>query len=101
MDNKEVQTTNRGGELWLEQICTFVSVREYLGSVATPGILYRVFLFHFEKISGHFCLFRDVLVNTSRNSKFDRHEVCAKNKKFLIPKQICILYTKKPQKKKK
>jgi len=26
--------------------------------VVTPGILSRVFLFHFEKISGHFGLFR-------------------------------------------
>ena len=37
-------------------------------AVATPGILFRVFLFHFEKISGHFSLFRvfrDVSVNTS------------------------------------
>ena len=36
-------------------------------TVAAPGILSRVFLFHFEKISGHFGLFRtfrDVSVNT-------------------------------------
>ena len=33
-------------------------------SVATSGILSRVFLFHFEKISGNFSLFQDVLVNT-------------------------------------
>ena len=48
--------------------------------VETPGILSRVFLFHFEKISNHFSLFRvfqDVSVNTSRNSRFGRHEVCA------------------------
>ena len=42
--------------------------------------LSRVFLFHFEKILGHFGLFRvfwDVLVNTSQNSRFGQHEVCA------------------------
>ena len=42
-------------------------------SVATSEILSRVFLFHFEKISGHFSLFKvfwDVLVNTGRNSTF-------------------------------
>ena len=32
--------------------------------MATLEILSRVFLFHFEKISGHFGLFRDVSVNT-------------------------------------
>ena len=69
--------------------------------MATLGILSRVFLFHFEKISGHFGLFQDVSVNISWNSKFDRHEVCAKKKKNLIPKQIYILYTEKPQKEKK
>ena len=44
-----------------------------LHAVATPGILSRVFLFHFEKISGHFglfWLFWDVSVNTGRNSRF-------------------------------
>ena len=49
-------------------------------AVATLGILSKVFLFHFEKILGHFGLFRvfrDVLINTGRNSKFGRHEVCA------------------------
>ena len=48
--------------------------------VETPGILSRVFLFYFEKIYNHFSLFRvfqDVSVNTSRNSRFGRHEVCA------------------------
>ena len=52
--------------------------------VAAPGILFRMFLFHFEKISGHFSLFwvfRDILVNTGRNSRFGRHEVCALKKK--------------------
>ena len=42
-------------------------------SVATSGILSRVFLFHFEKIFSHFDLFRmfwDVSVNTGRNSRF-------------------------------
>ena len=29
-----------------------------LASVATPGFLSRVFLFHFEKISSYFSLFR-------------------------------------------
>ena len=61
-------------------------------------ILSRVFLFHFEKFLGHFSLFRvfwDVLVNTGRNSRFDL------KKKFLKPKQICILYTEKPQNEKK
>ena len=48
--------------------------------VATPGILSRVFLFYFEKISSHFSLFQvflDVSINISWNSRFDRHEVCA------------------------
>ena len=55
--------------------------------VATPGILSRVFLFHFEKISGHFSLFRvfrDVSVNTGRNSRFARHEVCGQKKKKVL-----------------
>ena len=54
--------------------------KEGVKTVATPGILSRVFLFYFEKISGHFSLFRvfwDVSVNTGRNSKFGRYEVCA------------------------
>ena len=41
--------------------------------MATLGILSRVFLFQFEKILSHFGLFRvfrDVLVNTSWNSRF-------------------------------
>ena len=36
-------------------------------AMAAPGILFKVFLFHFEKILGHFGLFRvfqDALVNT-------------------------------------
>ena len=59
-------------------------------TVATPGTLSRVFLFHFEKISG-------VSVNTGQNSRFGLKK---KKKKNLKPKQICILYTEKPQKKK-
>ena len=73
--------------------------------MATLGILSRVFLFYFEKISGHFGLFwafQDVLINIGRNSRFGQHEVCAlKKKKFLKPKQICILYTENSQKEKK
>ena len=41
--------------------------------MTTPEILFRVFLFYFEKISSHFGLFqvfRDVSVNTGRNSRF-------------------------------
>ena len=73
--------------------------------VATLGILCRVFLFHFEIILfrfGLFRVFRDVSINTGRNSRFGQHEVCAlkKKKKFLKPKQICILYTEKSQKEK-
>ena len=71
--------------------------------MATQGILSRVFLFHFEKISGNFSLFRDISVNTDQNSRFGWHEVCAqkKKKRFLKPKQISILYTEKPQKEKR
>ena len=71
----------------------------HVHTVATLGILSRVFLFHFEKISGHFGIFRvfrDVSVNIGRNSRF-----CLKKKKFLKPKQIYTLYTEKPQKEKK
>ena len=50
-------------------------------AVATLGILSKVFLFLFEKISDNFSIFRDVLVNTGRNSKFGQHEVCALKKK--------------------
>ena len=68
-------------------------------AVVTLGILSKVFLFLFEKISDNFSIFRDVLVNTGRNSKFGQHEVCAlKKKKFLKLKQICVLYIEKPQK---
>ena len=71
--------------------------------MATLGIFSRVFLFHFEKISDHFSLFqvfRDVSVNTGKiedlaNMKFVLKK---KKKKFLKPKQICIMYTEKPQK---
>ena len=73
-------------------------------AVAILGILSRVFLFHFEKISGHFGLFRvfrDVSVKTGRNSRFDQHKICAQKKLFLKPKQICIIYTEKSRKEKK
>ena len=80
-------------------------VSRYWDAVAATKIFSRVFLFHFEKILGHFSLFRvfqDVSVNTDWNSRFSRHEVCAlKKKKILKPKQICILYIEKPQKEKK
>ena len=73
--------------------------------MVAPGILSKVFLFHFEKISGHFGLFRvfqDISVNTGQNSRFGQHEICALKKKvFLKQKQICILYMEKPQKEKK
>ena len=72
--------------------------------VAAPGILSRVFLFHFEKILGHFGLFwvfRDVLINTGWNSKFDQHEVCAKKKKILKTKTNLHSVHWKPQKEKK
>ena len=59
-------------------------------TVATLGTLSRVFLFHFEKISG-------VSVNIGQNSRFG----IKKKKNFLKPKQICILYTEKPQNEKK
>ena len=52
--------------------------------MATLEILSRVFLFHFEKITSHFGLFRDVSVNTGRNSKFGQHEVCALKKKKIL-----------------
>ena len=73
--------------------------------MATLGIFSRVFLFHFEKISDHFSLFqvfRDVSVNTGKiedlaNMKFVLKK---KKKKFLKPKQICIMYTEKPQREK-
>ena len=58
--------------------------------MATPGTLPRVFLFHFEKISG-------ATVNTGQNSRFG----LKKKKKILKPKQICIMYTEKPQNEKK
>ena len=49
----------------------------------TPGILSRVFLFHFEKILDHFGLFRvfrDVSVNTSWNSRFGLKKKILKTK---------------------
>ena len=51
-------------EVYISYIVTLVDNQTYLISVATLGILSRVFLFHFEKISGNFSLFWDVLVNT-------------------------------------
>ena len=38
----------------------FDRVRVQVQAMATPGFLSRVFLFHFEKISGHFGLFLGV-----------------------------------------
>ena len=64
--------------------------------MVTPRFLSRVFLFHFEKISDHFGLFLDVSINIGQNSRFG-----LKKKNFLKPKQICIMYTEKPQKEKK
>ena len=58
----------------------YKTVDESNQSVATLEILSREFLFHFEKISGHFGLFRmfrDISVNTGRNSRFGQYEVCA------------------------
>ena len=57
-------------------------------SVATPGILSKVFLFHFEKISSNFNLFRNVSINTGRNSRFGQHEVCALKKKNVLKTKI-------------
>ena len=59
---------------------TFYKLLHHTLTVATLGILSRVFLFHFEKISSHFSLFQvfwDVSINISWNSRFDRYEVCA------------------------
>ena len=64
-------------------------------AVATPGILSRVFLFYFEKISGHFGKYR------LKFKIWPAWNLCLKKKIFLKPKQICILNTKKPQKEKK
>ena len=52
-------------------------------AVATPGILSRVFLFYFEKISGHSGLFREIPVEIQdlAGMKF-----VLKKKKFLKPK---------------
>ena len=72
----------------------FIMAWSIMFLVETLEILSRVFLFHFEKFSGHFSLFRvfwEVSVNTSRNSRFD-----LKKKKILKPKQIRILYIEKP-----
>ena len=70
--------------------------------MATLGILSRVFLFYFEKISSHsglFQVFREIPaeIQDLAGMKF----VLKKKKMFLKSKQICILYTEKPQKEKK
>ena len=72
-------------------------------AVATLEILSKVFLFYFEKISCHFGLFQvfweiPAKIQDLVGMKFVLKK---KKKKFLKPKQICILYTEKPQKKKK
>ena len=67
--------------------------------MVTPGILSRVFLFHFEKISGHFgvfWVFRDFSVNTRRNSRF-----CLKKKKNSQKQNKFALCTPKNLKRKK
>ena len=61
-------------------------VSRYWNAVVAPEIFSRVFLFHFEKILGHFSLFwvfQDISVNIGRNSRFGRHEVCALKKNVL------------------
>ena len=64
----------------------------------SPGIFFRGFLFYFKKISGHFSLFR--VFWEIKFKIWPAWSLCLK-KKFLKPKQICILYTEKPQPKKK
>ena len=48
-------------------------------------------------------MFWDVSINTGKNSRFSRHEICVffLKKKFLKSKQICILYIEKSKKEKK
>ena len=70
-------------------------------AVATPGILSRVFLFYFEKISGHFGLFQVFRKIPAEIQDLAGMKFVLKKKMFLKPKQICILYTEKPQKEKK
>ena len=71
--------------------------------MVTLGILSRVFLFFFEEISGHSSLFQvfweiPAEIQDLTGMKFVLKK---KKKKFLKSKQICILYTEKPQKEKK
>ena len=81
------------------------SFKGCMPTVVTPRILSRVFLFHFEKISSHFGLFwvfRDVSVNTGRNSRFGRHEVYALKKKILKTKtNLHFVHPKTTKEKKK
>ena len=70
--------------------------------VVTPGILSRVFLFYFEKISSHSDLFQvfwkiPAEIQDLASMKF----VLKKKKVFLKSKQICIPYTEKSQNGKK
>ena len=71
-------------------------------AVATPGILSRVFLFYFENFLGHSNLFQvfwkiPAKIQDLASMKF----VLKKKKRFLKSKQICNLYTEKPQNEKK
>ena len=71
-------------------------------TMVTPGILSRVFLFYFEKISSRsdlFQVFRKIPaeIQDLASMKF----VLKKKKRFLKSKQICILYTEKSQNGKK
>ena len=70
-------------------------------AVATLRILSRVFIFYFEKISGHFGLFRVFREISAEIQDLAGMKFVLKKKKFLKPKQICILHTEKPQKEKK
>ena len=70
-------------------------------AVVTPGILSRVFLFHFEKISSHYDLFRvfrDVSVNTSRNSRFGLKK---RKKNFKTKINLHSIHQKSSKEKKK
>ena len=70
----------------------------YFEAMATPGILSRVFLFHFEKISGVLGRFGKYRL---KFKIWPAWSLCLKKKMFLKSKQICILYTEKSQKEKK
>ena len=69
--------------------------------MATLRILSSVFIFYFEKISGHFGLFRVFQEISAEIQDLAGMKFVLKKKKFLKPKQICILYIEKPQKEKK